>query len=786
MITTSLRRHDLVGNGTAGPFTYQFLIRDKTHLLVYVDGNLKSVDTHYTVAGVGSESGGTVTFTAGNEPANNAEIQFLGGEPYTQTTDYVDAGSFPAASHEEALDKLTRLQAQHLERDTRTPIMSVPDHYNMSALVLKASVPGQFLRWSALGHELEPAVPTTTPPGLPVGGNYDHLTINGSGTVAWAQQVYNFSANMVNVSKYSSFANAVSTIGSTVATLVVTSEQAVTGNVSVPATLRVLLEGQGDFNISNGIAITWDNPDQIQAHPRRRIFKGSGTVIFTKAGRVSPHWWGAVGDGSTNDGPALAAMVAACPAGTHYVFQPLTYKSNSELVVTVNDVTVWLSGATLNISSIAGTGTSGVHSSVNVLCGFKVTGDRFTMHGGRITGAVSSDGKNTVGVLASNADDMRIYGTKADTLYCGFWAGGTGGDGVTDWTLAHVEADTCSRNILLGFMPLSATNPQVNRATLLNVHSHHATGGDGVKLHTHARNVTILGGHYHHNSNNGIDLYVCGEYVTVEGAQCESNGADGIDAKYNVETGEAASQQGFARRLILAGNLCRSNTGYGIRAVVDDPYTGTEAGLESASIHGNYCEGNTAGLLCTLINSTVMGNICRANVGRGAIFQSCQNVSVIGNQFWDNGTTGANQSGCAFGLASYTSPPNNRRCLVIGNGAGDTRSGAARTQNRGYEFASMEESVVLGNSGTNHSVSDFNCAMSATLGNRSFMNAGTLEAGSTMFGVFGVPVVTTANLPAAGATQNGLLFIEDAGAGNRNLMAYAGGERFRIDGGAAV
>lgn len=49
-----------------------------------------------------------------------------------------------------------------------------------------------------------------------------------------------------------------------------------------------------------------------------------------------------------------------------------------------------------------------------------------------------------------------------------------------------------------------------------------------------------------------------------------------------------------------------------------------------------------------------------------------------------------------------------------------------------------------------------------------------------------IPVILTANLPAADANNDGLILIEDAGAGNRNIMIYAGGQRFRIDGGSAV
>lgn len=45
-------------------------------------------------------------------------------------------------------------------------------------------------------------------------------------------------------------------------------------------------------------------------------------------------------------------------------------------------------------------------------------------------------------------------------------------------------------------------------------------------------------------------------------------------------------------------------------------------------------------------------------------------------------------------------------------------------------------------------------------------------------------VIATASLPAEGTAQNGRLVIEDAGTGDRNLIIYAGGQRFRIDGGA--
>ena len=47
-------------------------------------------------------------------------------------------------------------------------------------------------------------------------------------------------------------------------------------------------------------------------------------------------------------------------------------------------------------------------------------------------------------------------------------------------------------------------------------------------------------------------------------------------------------------------------------------------------------------------------------------------------------------------------------------------------------------------------------------------------------------VVLTASLPAAADAMDGTILIEDGGAGDRNLIIYAGGQRFRIDGGANV
>lgn len=582
---------------------------------------------------------------------------------------------------------------------------------------------------------------------------------------------------------YATLDTALQAIGTDTRTLLVSAATTIAANTTIPSNVTIWLAGEGAFTVNSGITLTLHSPGQVRAAPRRSVFTGSGTTTFTSPGEVSSGWFGAVIDGTTDDGAALLRMVTACPAKSVFRFVPGTYKCNNQLPITADDITIYLEGATLDISAIAGTGTASVHVSADVLAGFKVTGDRFTLIGGRITGIASIGGKNVAGVLCDGTDYTRIVRTKADTCYSGFWAG----NNATNLTLDSIEAASCTRNILLGYQPLTVSSPQVTKATLLNVSSHDATGGDGVKLYSFAREIEILGGHYHDNSNNGIDMYICGEYVLVDGVNAEGNTVDGIDLKYTTDSGEGANQLGFARRTTIRSSMFRNNGEYGIRCHIEAAFTGTDLGVQNATIEGNLCEGNGVhGGIFGMAQGNVSGNLFVRNTQRGAMFTSCQNVSVIGNHFWDNGTSGANKSGCVWGTGLYSGAGNSKKCTVIGNTAGDTRSGGSRTQSRGYEFEVMDDCVIMGNTGTNHSTSDFLCNVVATGGTRSMNNAGTLEAGSTMFGVYGHPVVATASLPAAGAAQNGLILIEDAGAGDRNLIVYGGTQRFRIDGGAAV
>jgi len=73
--TSKITAGPYAGNDIADTFSYGFRIADKTQLKIFETDalgveTLLTVDTDYTVAGVGVDQGGTVTRTAGALPTN--------------------------------------------------------------------------------------------------------------------------------------------------------------------------------------------------------------------------------------------------------------------------------------------------------------------------------------------------------------------------------------------------------------------------------------------------------------------------------------------------------------------------------------------------------------------------------------------------------------------------------------------------------------------------------------------------------------------------------------------
>jgi len=117
--------------GSGQTLSVPFFFLKDSHLLV------KSLDSvndsseailanpaDYTVTGAGNELGGSITMVAG---VSGQIVVITRLVPITQIVDYIEGDGFPAATHEQALDKLTMINgmiAENLARCIQFPVTS--------------------------------------------------------------------------------------------------------------------------------------------------------------------------------------------------------------------------------------------------------------------------------------------------------------------------------------------------------------------------------------------------------------------------------------------------------------------------------------------------------------------------------------------------------------------------------------------------------------------------------------------------------------------------------------
>jgi hypothetical protein len=113
-----------LGNDLADTFDYEFRITGKAQLSVYETDSsgvqtLLTVDTDYTVAGIGDAAGGTVTRTAGALPTGYTWY-IRSNYVENQLTDFSSQGAFFPDVHEDQFDHLTFLIQQQSDKIDRT------------------------------------------------------------------------------------------------------------------------------------------------------------------------------------------------------------------------------------------------------------------------------------------------------------------------------------------------------------------------------------------------------------------------------------------------------------------------------------------------------------------------------------------------------------------------------------------------------------------------------------------------------------------------------------------
>lgn len=155
-------------NGVTLGFAAPFRFLDASHLEVKrigADGtvSLLTRGSQWSASGGATDSGGTVTLVA---TVAGARLVIRRKTPREQSTDYVTADTFPAESHERALDRDMLIEQ---EQDVALGALSiralqVPEGAVAPAFPLAAA--GQFVGWNADGSALVPLAGTGADAGL--------------------------------------------------------------------------------------------------------------------------------------------------------------------------------------------------------------------------------------------------------------------------------------------------------------------------------------------------------------------------------------------------------------------------------------------------------------------------------------------------------------------------------------------------------------------------------------------------------------------------------------------
>ena len=156
-VSSETARNNAVGTGATATYSYTFRINNATDLLVTTQ-NTAGVETalvyptDYSVSGVGSYSGGSITLTAGNL-ASGYSISIRFKAQLFQQTDLRNQGSFLAETHEDVFDRLVRYDQQQQDELDRSLTLPETETGNMT-LPTKTNRAQRYLSFDADGRPI--------------------------------------------------------------------------------------------------------------------------------------------------------------------------------------------------------------------------------------------------------------------------------------------------------------------------------------------------------------------------------------------------------------------------------------------------------------------------------------------------------------------------------------------------------------------------------------------------------------------------------------------------------
>lgn len=587
---------------------------------------------------------------------------------------------------------------------------------------------------------------------------------------------------------FATLADAVTDIGSDVKTLILPSNVTVSDDLTIPSNITLLFVGPGKITVAAGIALTLNC--KIEGAALRQIFDPNATATVTFGDNtvpaVYPQWFGAKGDGTTDDTDAINFAIAA---SNTCILPDANYKATSRI----------------NIANAVKLILGNINLTVNGSPGLYITASKVSIIG---------SGEN-YSILTQGTVDKNII---ANTITS------TGGTSVSDIDIRGIRfvgipaTVSVSRNNGIYFQ--SDTTGGVQRVTVENCTF---TGlRDSAMRIYHARDVLIQGNHVVSVSNSlcrlagvlrgiitnnilrdtqlpdttfttGIVLESTDPIDTITYEIC-----DRIIISNNIVSGYVNAQAILVhagKNITITGNILTEvligislnsfNTDDDINDVVIDGnvYSGTGT-IGAADTTGNYgiyfggIIGNHAERVVISNNTIYNANAVVKGENQGGIgINAADYVVIIGNNI-----RYCYESGIVFqGI--------NARCFISNNSIQDIQTATIQAGILFDSSTSANSVWINGNrfvnitDGIRFDVDNPN----AFIGKNHFVaitNQYPTPSNST-FDFALTQTILTANLPAAGTEQNGKIVIEDAGAEDRNLIIYAEGQRFRIDGGAS-
>jgi len=381
------------------------------------------------------------------------------------------------------------------------------------------------------------------------------------------------------IGQYASSLNtAISTIGSIKATLVVDETVTLTANATVPSTLHLVFLRDGKITLGNYNLVV-NGPLTAGLF---QIFEenGTGSVSFgsNSVSQVYPQWWGATGDGSTDD---TSAIQSAIDTGKTIYLAPGMYIS-TKLTLSNSNQTIKGDGIASVLKLKTGTDDDLIYAASKsnlVLADLKLDGNHSAQ-----SGNCDVINLNTcTDILLRNLTVVNGYGNV------------TGNSG------AQIFIEDCTRVIL---DHCSVTYGKYEGVQIVGT-----TGGSH----------RVIGGRYSHNGYSGISTWKSPDVVMV-----------GVVADYN---GDSNITLNGPRNRAISCYGWNSTTDHGINVGHDS--TGSDAS-GSEVIGGSYNSNGVYGVhvyggsTTTQYRVRIIGVNCEGNSDDGIILRGTQLSSVKG------------------------------------------------------------------------------------------------------------------------------------------------------------